>query len=175
MACCAQNITYKVIHNSAGSDIGVLVDNNATPFMLHASPETPYIHTGTAPIANTSYRYTRVLNNKNIESEAFWRSPSQKDTVNEFYNRSMNTYSLPEFPQLCPSLSSIHRISSELHQDSQIPSFFFEGREAEIANMHANVFDKEIKVETGLTYIGYVNLYYHYPLLQSHPHYQRIF
>jgi hypothetical protein len=138
----------------SGAEMGVVVDNNSAPYILGVSAETPYIFTGNAPIANSGYKYVRMFNGSIQESESFIRSPVQKNTYNEFYNRSFNTYSLPSFPQLYPPLSSIHRIKSELHQDDQIPSFFFYGNEAGIANMHSNPLDKSIKVDLNLVYIG---------------------
>jgi hypothetical protein len=113
--------------------------------MLSPSSETPYIYTGTALVANISYKYTRVINNNIVDRELFSRWPVQIDTANEFYNRSINSCRLPAYPQLYPPLSSIDRINTGIHQDDQILSFFFNGDEAGTVNMHSHAFDKDIK------------------------------
>lgn len=134
--------------------MGVIIDDIATPFLLGVSTETPYLFTGTAPIASKGYRYTRV-NSSGIQAEPFLRSPIASNSLNEFYGRSTNIYSVPTFPQLYTPLSSIHRINTNIHQDDQIPNFFFSGNEVGVREMHSNIFSK-IKIELNLTYIGYV-------------------
>lgn len=152
----ALNVTYNVVSHYPNdqNSIGVLIDNNKIPYLLTISTQTPYIFTGDAPVAKIGYKYVILGNNDGTESsEPFTRPPSTEASYNEFYGISMNTYPIPKFPQIYPPLSSIHRAVSNIHKDDQIPTFFLSGTEADVKNMHSNIFSK-IKIALNLTHIG---------------------
>lgn len=154
----AQNITYKVVTTAIGHDsqhaMGVLVDNYEAPFPLIASGDMPYIYTGNAPIAKTGYSYVRF--NKDSQSleerEAFTRDAIQTDSMFEFYNRSRNTYNVPELPQLYEPVNAMHRVASNLHYSDRIPTFFLSG---DISAIQTNS-SKGIDAAVDVTYVGYV-------------------
>ncbi|KAI9356651.1 coth protein-domain-containing protein [Pilaira anomala] len=153
----AQNVTYNVVSHYPNdqNSIGVLIDNNKIPYLLTVSTQTPYIFTGDAPVAKIGYKYIIRNNNDGAEiSEPFTRSPSTEASYNEFFGISMNTHPIPEFPQIYPPLSSIHRAVSNIHKDDQIPTFFLLGTEADIKNMHSNIFISKFKIALNLTHIG---------------------
>ncbi|KAG2213884.1 hypothetical protein INT47_001153, partial [Mucor saturninus] len=141
------------VHDMKNADMGVIIDEIPTPFMLGVSEETPYIFTGVAPSALKGYRYTKINSSKIYDTETFSRFPIKENTLNEFYGRSTNIHNIPAYPQLFEPLASIHRINTDIHQDGQIPTFFLYGNPAGVREMHSNVFLKT-KIELNLTYIG---------------------
>lgn len=154
----AQNITYKVVTTAIDHDsqhsMGVLIDNYETPFPLIASEDMPYIYTGNAPIAKAGYSYVRF--NKDSQSleerEAFTRDGIETDSLFEFYNRSRNTYSVPELPKLYEPVDAMHRVASNLHYNDRIPTFFLSG---DISAIQGNS-SKGIDAAVNVTYVGYV-------------------
>lgn len=135
-------------------NMGVIIDDIKTPFKLDVSKETPYVFTGIAPSAVKGYRYAKINSSKIYQTEPFVRFPTKTNTLNEFYGRSINIHSIPEYPQLFTPLASIHRIDTLIHQDGQIPTFFFYGNQKGVREMHSNLF-LNTKVELNLTYVGY--------------------
>ncbi|CEP15201.1 hypothetical protein [Parasitella parasitica] len=152
----AQNITYKVVTTALDNGdplaMGVLIDDYKTPFPLTASADIPYIYTGYAPIAKSSYSYVRF--NKNSwsleEREAFSRDAVETDTVFEFYNRSQNTYSVPGLPQLYEPIDSMNRVKSDLHYNDRIPAIFLSG---DISSFQTNS-SKGVNAAVDVTYVG---------------------
>ncbi|EPB90856.1 hypothetical protein HMPREF1544_02273 [Mucor circinelloides 1006PhL] len=152
----AQNITYKVVTTAIDHDsqhsMGVLIDNYETPFPLIASEDMPYIYTGNAPIAKTGYSYVRFnKGSKSLEErEAFTRDGIETDSMFEFYNRSRNTYSVPELPKLYEPVDAMHRVASNLHYNDRIPTFFLSG---DISAIQGNS-SKGIDAAVNVTYVG---------------------
>ncbi|KAG2230241.1 hypothetical protein INT48_006243 [Thamnidium elegans] len=130
-----------------------MIDNDKTAYPLSALPETPYIFTGSAPMATIGYKYTAKSIFGKRDIEPFSRAPVINASYNEIYGISMNTYPIPEFPQMYPHLSSINRKNSGLHKDDQIPTLFLSGSKSDVRNIHANIYSK-IKINLDLTYIG---------------------
>lgn len=152
---CAQNVTYSVVSYSSSErhSLAVMIDNDKTLYPLSVSAETPYIFTGSAPMATIGYKYATISNFKQKHIEPFSRAPVINSSYNEVYGISMNRYPVPELPQMFPPLSSIDRLSSGIHKDDQIPTLFLSGSKADVSNIHSNVYSK-IKINLNLTYIG---------------------
>lgn len=146
-----QNITYKVI-TAPTSNMGVAVVVDGTTFPLQQT--LGILYQGEAPIAKTSYHYAIVDANHGINaSESFARNPIQADSLNEFFNRSINVYNVSNLPQVLPPLPSIKRIASDLHKDGQIPTIHIWGNETAIAYLNANQ-QEDVDVELNFTYFG---------------------
>ncbi|GAA5802728.1 hypothetical protein HPULCUR_008202 [Helicostylum pulchrum] len=152
---CAQNVTYSVVSYSSSErhSLAVMIDNDKTLYHLSVSPDTPYIFTGSAPMATIGYKYATISTFKQKHIEPFSRAPVVNATYNEVYGISKNTYLIPELPQTYPPLSSINRLSSGIHKDDQIPTLFLSGSKADVRNIHSNIYSK-IKINLNLTYIG---------------------
>ncbi|EIE79697.1 hypothetical protein RO3G_04402 [Rhizopus delemar RA 99-880] len=132
--------------------MGVAVVVDGTTFPLQQT--LGILYQGEAPIAKTSYHYAIVDANHGINaSESFARNPIQADSLNEFFNRSMNAYNVSSLPQVLPPLPSIKRIASDLHKDGQIPTIHIWGNETAITYLNTNQ-QEDIDVELNFTYFG---------------------
>ncbi|CAO3678535.1 hypothetical protein G6F70_004770 [Rhizopus microsporus] len=146
-----KHIKYNVIGllNSSQS-MGVIVDNVTYPLEL-SSPST-ILYTGNAPVARQGYRYTKIIKVDNSTiSEPFFRLPIETNTLNEFFNRTWNKKQIVSLPTVYKPLSAIHRISSNLHREGEIPTIHVIANESEIAAMHNN-YTQDIEVKASLSY-----------------------
>jgi hypothetical protein len=149
-----QNITYSIIASPASADmsVAVIVDNVAYP--LSATGTNSLLYQGEAPSASNEYHYAILDSMKQVNtSESFTRSPIQSNTLNEFFNRSLNTHELVTLPQVYDPLPSIHRITSDLHIQGQIPTMHIWGNETAVTELHGKQLE-DLDVELNLTYYG---------------------
>ena len=132
--------------------MGVIVDNVTYP--LELSLPSTILYTGNAPIAKPGYRYTKIIKIDNSTiSEPFLRPPIETNTLNEFFNRTWNKKQTVSLPTVYKPLSSIHRISSNLHHEGEIPTIHIIANESEIAAMHNN-YTQDIEVKASLSYVS---------------------
>ncbi|OBZ89694.1 hypothetical protein A0J61_02245 [Choanephora cucurbitarum] len=136
--------------------IGVVVDNHVYP--LSASDVTSSVlYTGQAPIANVGYRYACISKDKHVivSQEDFIRMPVRgaDRTLNEHYERSWNQKPLNSIPTTMAPLACIHRITSDLHIEGEIPTIHFFGNQSLIDLVHANQGD-DVKIKVNMTYIS---------------------
>lgn len=151
----SKHIEYNVISLvHCDQRLGVVVDNQL--YTLSARDESPLLHTGTAPMANTGYRYVVLDNDNDIitQQENFTRTPvtDKKSTLYEHYNRTWNTMELDSLPDILDTLPIIHRIKEDAHFDGQIPTIHLMGNQSVIDYIHMNPKER-VKVEMNLTYI----------------------
>ncbi|CEG69286.1 hypothetical protein RMATCC62417_05386 [Rhizopus microsporus] len=148
-----KHIKYNVVGLlSASESMGVIVDNVTYPLEL-SSPST-ILYTGNAPIAKQGYRYTKIIKIDNSTiSEPFLRSPIETNTLHEFFNRTWNKKQIVSLPTVYKPLSAIHRISSNLHREGEIPTIHIIANESEIAAMHNN-YTQDIEVKANLSYVS---------------------
>ncbi|KAG1190059.1 hypothetical protein G6F70_009419 [Rhizopus microsporus] len=132
--------------------MGVIVDN--VTYALELNSPSTILYTGSAPVARQGYRYTKIkkLDNSTI-NEPFLRSPVDTDTVNEFFNRTWNKKQIAPLPTVYKPLPFIHRISSKLHQEGEIPTIHIIGNETEVALLHRNA-SQDIEIKTNLSYVS---------------------
>lgn len=137
-------------------DVAVVVDNVVFPL----KPEHGILYSGEAPPAKTGYNYAFVDGADIKISESFQRSPLslESSTLNEFFNRSSNVYNIKPLPQVFPPLEIIHRIKSDLHIQSQIPTIHIYGEQSTIDTLHGSQLE-DLDVKLNLAYIGYLNLF----------------
>ncbi|KAI7902376.1 coth protein-domain-containing protein [Cokeromyces recurvatus] len=151
----SDTIRYNVISliNETHS-MGVVIDNITYPLMPHHSG-IPILHSGEAPIAKSGYSYVKITKeeNNNTEVEPFMRSPSTKDTVNEFFKRSWNKRPLTQLPTLYKPLDDIHRIYSQLHIDDEIPTIHLIASQNDIDKLHTSNSTEDIEVTANMTYV----------------------
>ncbi|CEG76210.1 hypothetical protein RMATCC62417_11139 [Rhizopus microsporus] len=132
--------------------MGVIVDNVTYPLEL-SSPNT-ILYTGNAPVARQGYRYTKIIKIDNSTiSEPFLRSPIETNTLNEFFNRTWNKKQVASLPTVYKPLPFIHRISSDLHREGEIPTIHIIANESEIVAMHNN-YTQDIEVKASLSYVS---------------------
>ncbi|KAG2204353.1 hypothetical protein INT47_009395 [Mucor saturninus] len=152
----AKNITYSLIAApfSADQSLAVVIDNTTWPLY-----ETyGIIYQGKAPIATTGYYYAILENDKQPNvTEAFHRTPSQNDTVNEFFNRTSEYHQVLSLPQMLPPLPSINRIDTNLHIQGQIPTIHIWGNASAVKYLHEKPLE-DISVRLNFTYIGLHNV-----------------
>ncbi|KAI8882039.1 coth-domain-containing protein [Backusella circina FSU 941] len=132
--------------------MGVIVDDQVYP--LSASKDSSLLHTGKAPIAKDGYSYTLLDNKVLINPENFTREPVEKDTDNEYYNRTWNKWNLDNLPIVLPSLPIVDRKDTDLHIDGQIPTIHLIGNETDLENMHENPTNESLSVLINMTYIS---------------------
>lgn len=148
----AQTITYSLIAAPFSTDqsLAVVIDNKTWPlFVTHG-----ILYQGKAPIATTGYYYAILENdNQPNATEAFYRTPSQNNTPNEFFNRSSNIYQVLTLPEILAPLPSINRITTDLHIEGQIPSIHIWGNVTAVKYLHENQLE-DLNVELNFTYIG---------------------
>ncbi len=137
-------------------NVAVVVDK--TVYML--KPEHGILYKGEAPPAKHGYSYAYIDDSSNSNSikisESFIRSPldvGSTSTLNEFFNRSSNSYNIKSLPQVLPPLESINRIESNLHLQNQIPTVHIYGDQLSIDNMHKNQ-QADIDVKLNIAYFG---------------------
>lgn len=133
--------------------MGVIVDNVTYP--LTSKENLSVLYSGNAPVAQSGYRYVKIEKaNNNTEVEPFFRNPVQNDTLNEYFKRTWNSYTLPQLPTVFPPLNAIHRINSSLHIDGQIPTIHLVANQTEIDKMHASNSTEDISVMSNMSYIA---------------------
>lgn len=146
-----QPITYKVItETSDNTTVSVIVDNSTFPL----ASSHGILFQGEAPNAKVGYRYA-VTVNQNVIEEPFARPPlndQETSTLNEFFNRSTNTYQVASLPRAMEPISAIHKIESDLHQDNQIPTIHIHGNKSAVDYLHGQQLE-DIEVELSFTYI----------------------
>lgn len=137
----------------SNTTLGVIIDSQVYPLTTVSDCST-LLHIGEAPAAD-SYKYALLFkdNNTIIESESFTRNGTSEDTLNEYYSRSWNSWSLDKIPTILPSLPTINRIESKLHIDGEIPTIHLTGNQTEINYIHANQQSKDIDIYLNMTYI----------------------
>ncbi|KAG2210682.1 hypothetical protein INT46_008065 [Mucor plumbeus] len=134
--------------------MGVKVDNNNNIFPLKLrNNDIKTLYSGMAPIAKLGYNYVRVYPNDTVVEESFKRAPVTHNTVNEFFNRTWNSYSIAQFPQIYPPLPAIRRISSKLHKEGQIPSIHISGNQTLFDKMHNNSIE-DLSVMSNISYVS---------------------
>lgn len=150
----AQQTSYSVISLVNGDAAGMVVVVDDKPYPLHISSSSSLLFSGSAPHPEKAYHYAKVDSTGNIlEKEPFDREPFEGDaTPNEHYNRTWNTWKIPQLPQVLDPLPAIHRIDSKLHIDGEIPTIHITGDDQAIQNMHKHEKD-DIQVNTTMTYI----------------------
>lgn len=152
----ASKVTYNVITQvTSNQTVGVVIDDQVYP--LTVDDKSTLLYTGKAPSAD-SYRYALLLKSDNsiIESESFNRNGTDDDsTLNEYYGRSWNSWTLDKMPTVLPPLPIIDRIDSDLHIDGEIPTIHFTGNQTAIDYLHANQESTDIEVNLNMTYIRY--------------------
>ncbi|KAF7728354.1 hypothetical protein EC973_006295 [Apophysomyces ossiformis] len=147
----AREIVYSVITTTeSGQSVGVLVDGVVFP--LHPSSECPILFTGKAPEAKEGYKYVKTIDGQVEEHEVSMRPMRHEDAPNEFYNRTWNTASIAEFPDVLPHLPVINRIESGLHDHTQIPTIHLAAEQDDVNLMHTNL-TSVIKITSKMTYI----------------------
>ncbi|KAI7904956.1 coth protein-domain-containing protein, partial [Cokeromyces recurvatus] len=146
-----QNITYNVITSPAANDMSVFVVVDNVTYPLSTNSSESLLYSGKAPIAAHGYYYAIMDNTTMNATEAFIRSPTHDNTVNEFFNRSSNVYSLTTLPQLYEPLHEIDRLDSPLHILNQIPTIHLWGNESAIDNMHERQ-TEDITIRLNMTY-----------------------
>lgn len=150
------NITYSVIASPESADASVVVVVDNTTWPLNAASSSSILYQGEAPVAQSGYHYAIVDGNKQVNAtEGFSRAPivDGKQTVNEFFNRSLNSYQFSSLPQVLPLLPVINRVKSDLHIQGQIPTMHIWGNETAVNYLHQNQLE-DVDVELNLTYIG---------------------
>ncbi|CAO3661798.1 unnamed protein product [Rhizopus stolonifer] len=149
--CQQNNIIYSVITSQRSTtDMAVVVDGTTFPLQKSYG----ILFQGEAPVATGNYHYAVInANQELITPEPFVRSPILEDTVNEFFNRSSNTYNVTRLPQVLSPLSSLHRIESDLHLNNQIPTMKLWGNATAIDYMNNNQLE-DIGIKLNLTYFG---------------------
>lgn len=146
-------IQYNVVNLLNQSEtMGVQVDNTTFPLKLRNN-NTKILYSGIAPIAKSGYNYVRVYPNDTMVEEPFMRAPVTHNTVNEFFNRTWNNYSIAQFPQIYPPLPAIKRVSSQLHKDGQIPSIHISGNQTLFDQMHNNS-TADLSVMSNISYVS---------------------
>lgn len=146
-------IQYNVVNLLNQSEtMGVQVDNATFPLKLRNN-NTKILYSGMAPIAKSGYNYVRVYPNDTVVEEPFKRAPVTHDTVNEFFNRTWNNYSIAQFPQIYPPLPAIKRVSSQLHKEGQIPSIHISGNQTLFDKMHNNS-TADLSVMSNISYVS---------------------
>jgi hypothetical protein len=145
------NITYNVVTSLSepSMSLSVIVDNISFPLQSSSS----ILFKGEAPAAKHGYQYAIFNNGELRTSEPFLRDPVSENTVNEFFNRSKNTYDITPLPQVYSPLPIINKIRSDLHRDGQIATIHLWGEQDEVDNLHNNQLD-DIKVKLNMDYIG---------------------
>ncbi|KAI8091034.1 coth protein-domain-containing protein [Gilbertella persicaria] len=137
--------------------MAVLIDQGLRPYLLSLdkADQSRILYSGKAPVALKGYSYAVVDTDTGsiIEREPFTRNPINMDTLNEFYSRTWNTFSISRLPSLFSKLQSINQIDSDLHQYDQIPTLHLFGEETDVNKMHNNI-SSDIEISLGLTYIG---------------------
>ncbi|KAJ8663964.1 hypothetical protein O0I10_000239 [Lichtheimia ornata] len=131
----------------------VVVDDK--PYPMHIASSSSLLFSGSAPHPEKGYHYAKVDSTGNIlENEPFDRKPFEGDaTPNEHYNRTWNTWKIPQLLQVLDPLPAIHRVDSKLHIDGEIPTIHITGDDQAIQNMHKHDKD-DIQVNTTMTYIS---------------------
>lgn len=150
----SSNITYNVISLvPSNTTVGVVIDSQVYP-LTTVSDDSTLLHIGEAPAAS-AYKYALLFkeNNTIIESENFTRNGTEENTLNEYYGRSWNSWTLATMPTIISPLSIIDRISSKLHVDGEIPTIHLTGNQTAIDYMHANQESKDIDINLNMTYI----------------------
>lgn len=150
----ASNITYNVISLVPdNTTVGVIIDSQVYP-LTTVSDDSNLLHIGQAPAADL-YKYALLFkeNSTIIETESFSRNGTNEDTLNEYYGRSWNSWTLNEIPTILPPLPIIDRIESKLHVDGEIPTIHLTGNQTAIDYMHANQESKDIDIYLNMTYI----------------------
>ncbi|KAI8880086.1 coth-domain-containing protein [Backusella circina FSU 941] len=150
-----RNITYNVVASLPESNMSLFVIVDNVSFPLQSS--SGILFKGEAPAAKYGYQYALFKNDEISVSEPFLRDPISENTVNEFFNRSRNTYDISPLPQVFPSIPIINKIKSDLHKDGQISTIHLWGEQAEVDNLHNNQLD-DIKVKLNMDYIGLENV-----------------
>ena len=133
--------------------MGVIINNQ--PYTLNAIHDASSIlHTGKAP-ATSIYRYAILLKSDHsiIETENFNRTSSGDSTLNDYYGRSWNTWTIDDIPTILPPLPIIDRIKSKLHIQGEIPTIHLTGNQTAIDAMHADQLSDDIEVDLNMTYI----------------------
>ena len=89
-----------------------------------------------------------------VSQEDFIRMPVRgaDRTLNEHYERSWNQKPLNSIPTTMAPLACIHRITSDLHIEGEIPTIHFFGNQSLIDLVHANQGD-DVKIKVNMTYI----------------------
>jgi hypothetical protein len=150
----AANISYNVISLATGTQsMAVVVDNQSYPLTI-GDDQANMLYSGDAPKASDGYSYAIMDNDAIVSQENFTRSPVDEDTVNEFFNRSWNTWKLDTLPVILPNLPIMDRIDSDLHIDGQIPTLHMVGNQTQLDTMHANS-TGDIDVGVNMTYMRY--------------------
>ncbi|KAI8647942.1 coth protein-domain-containing protein [Parasitella parasitica] len=146
-------IEYNVVGLLNQSEtMGVTVDNATYPLKIRSN-DTRILHSGMAPTAKSGYNYVRIYPNNTVVKESFKRAPVIQNTVNEFFNRTWNNYSIAQFPQIYPPLASIKRVTSQLHKEGQIPSIHISGNQTLFDKMHGNS-TADLSVMSNVSYVS---------------------
>ncbi|KAI8878014.1 coth-domain-containing protein, partial [Backusella circina FSU 941] len=149
----AANITYNVISLATGTQsMAVVIDSKTYPLSI-GDDQATLLYSGDAPKASDGYSYALMDNDAIVYQENFTRSPVNEDTVNEFFNRSWNTWELDNLPVILPNLPIMDRIDSDLHIDGQIPTIHIIGNQTQLDSMHANS-TSDIDVSVNMTYMS---------------------
>lgn len=137
----------------AAAGMAVVIDDKSYP-MHQDTSSSSLLFSASAPHPEKSYHYAKVdATGSILESEPFDRKPFDGDaTPNEHYNRTWNTWKIPQLPQVLDPLPVINRIDSKLHIDGEIPTIHITGDDRAIQNMHKNDGD-DIKVSINMTHI----------------------
>ncbi|RCH81130.1 hypothetical protein CU098_004137 [Rhizopus stolonifer] len=138
-------IEYRVIVPEQPSKVSVLIDG--THFSLEADHIFPILYKGNGPIAQSGYQY------HTNQTESFMRRPVQKNTPNEFFDRSWNTQIPLPLPQIYAPLPAIDRISSALHKSNEIPTIHLLADPAQINALHRNI-SADLAIQTQLHYLS---------------------
>lgn len=133
--------------------MAVVVDNQSYPLTI-GDDQASMLYSGDAPKASDGYSYAIMDNDAIVSQENFTRSPVDENTVNEFFNRSWNTWELDTLPVILPNLPIMDRIDSDLHIDGQIPTLHMVGNQTQLDAMHANS-TGDIDVGVNMTYMRY--------------------
>lgn len=148
------NVHYNVVslvpHDQT---LGVVVDNQV--YALTNNGESSLLYSGSAPVAQTGYRYVVLDNHNNhiIQQENFTRTPvSDVSTLYEHYNRTWNIMQMDPLPDILDPLPIIHRVKRDAHFDGQIPTIHLTGNQTAIDYIHKNPRER-VNVEMNLTYI----------------------
>lgn len=146
-------IQYNVVNLLNQSEtMGVTVDNATYPLKLRNS-NTKILYSGMAPTAKSSYNYVKFYPNNTAVQESFKRAPVTQNTVNEFFNRTWNNYSVAQLPQIYPPLPAIKRVSSQLHKEGQIPTIHISGNQTLFDEMHSNS-TADLSVMSNISYVS---------------------
>ncbi|KAI8085492.1 coth protein-domain-containing protein [Thamnidium elegans] len=133
--------------------MAVMVDNVTYPLSFDQD-RTQILHTGKAPVASHGYQYLKINKTSNVtEVEPFLRQPIDKDSVNEFFNRTWNKQSVSEFPIVYEPLKAIHRVKSDLHREGEIPTIHLVANQVDMDKMHNSSSLEDPKVMSKMTYI----------------------